>query len=83
MATKAKKAKSPTGKPSRVNPAVNQFMQGVKTAGKRPATKAPKATAQVKIGRPVDKLGGPNSLLDKLKVRRKKYEQGNPNPRLK
>jgi hypothetical protein len=39
--SKAKKVKSPTGRPSKVKPAVKAFMKGKKTAGKRP--KRPKA----------------------------------------
>jgi hypothetical protein len=46
-----KKVKSPTGRPSKVNPAVDAFMQGKDTRGKRPVVKPvppPRKKANVK-----------------------------------
>ena len=44
---KSKKAKSPTGQPSKINPAMQEFDAGKKVAGKRPVA-TPKKRKKVK-----------------------------------
>ena len=41
MATRPKKVRSPTGKPSKVRKEIKDFDAGKKVAGKRPVVKAP------------------------------------------
>jgi hypothetical protein len=45
-----KKVKSPTGRPSKVNPAVDAFMRGEDTRGKRPTVKKVKPKKKRPVG---------------------------------
>ena len=73
---KVKKAKSPTGKPSKESAAIKAFDRGEKVAGKRPKKAPEKSKAAPSKKRKVDSLAGQRSFLSGLKARREAVESG-------